>query len=165
MGKVTVTKQHPDYLPLLVVNELLGGYFGARLMRNLREEIGYTYGIHSDVVALRDAGYLLIATEVSQAATQAAIREIKHEISTLRSTPVPKQELTLLRNYMIGAFLADINHPFAIMNHFKALDLHGLDQTYYQQFYHTIQQITAPQIMELAGKYLTEDSFSIVSVG
>ena len=165
MGKVTVSKQHPDYLPLLVVNELLGGYFGARLMRNLREEKGYTYGIYSRLIAHRHASYWLIATEVSQTATQAAIREIKHEIATLCCTPVPEQELTLLRNYMIGAFLSEINHPFAIMEKFKAVDLHGLRKAYYQQFYHTIQQITGPQIMELADKYLAEDSLSTVTVG
>lgn len=165
MGKIVVSKQHPDYVSLVVVNALLGGYFGSRLMRNLREEKGYTYGIYSRLVAHRNASHWLIATEVRQTATQAAIREIKQEIATLRTVPVSKQELTLLRNYMLGAFLAGLNHPFAIMEKFKSVGLHGLSQAYYQQLYATIQGISAPQIMELAGQYLAENSLSTVTVG
>ena len=165
MGKVLIPKYHPDYLSLLIVNELLGGYFGSRLMRNIREEKGYTYGIFSRIVSLRQASYLLIATEIAKNHAQATIQEIKHEIEVLRTTPVPEQELNLLRNYMLGSFLSEINDPFSLMQQFKAVALHGMDQSYYERLFNTIQHIDAPQIMMLANKYLAEDSLHTVVVG
>ena len=165
LGKVLFAKNHADYLPMLVVNELLGGYFGARLMRNLREDKGYTYGISSRIVPLKHTSYLLIDTEVIQAHAQAAIQEIAQEIRLLQTVPVPTEELTTLRNYMLGTFLATINDPFAIMEKFKATHLHGLDQAYYSQLYEAIMRTSAPKIMALAQQHLSIDSLSQVVVG
>ena len=165
LGKTLFAKGHPDYLPLLVVNELLGGYFGSRLMRNLREDKGYTYGIVSRLVPLKHTSYLLVATEVIQAHAQAACQEIEQEIETLQTVPVPTAELQTLRNYMLGNFLAAINDPFAIMEKFKAAHLHGLDPTHYEQLYDAIMQTSVPQIMALAHQYLPTDSLSQVIVG
>ncbi len=165
MGKVLFAKDHPDYLPLLVVNELLGGYFGSRLMRNIREDKGYTYGIFSRIVPLKHTSYLLIATEVIQAFAQATCQEIAREIKTLQTAPVPGEELKTLQNYMLGTFLAEINDPFAVMEKFKAAHLYGLDQAHYEQWYDTIRHISAPQIMALANEYLATDSLSQVIVG
>ena len=165
MGRTLCTKDHPDYLPLLVFNELLGGYFGSRLMHNIREEKGYTYGISSRIVPLKHTSYLLIATEVIQAYTQATCQEIEREIRTLQTVPVPREELTMLQNYMLGSFLSEVNDPFSIMEKFKAAYLHGLDQTYYEQLHETIRCINAPQIIELANKYLSHNNLSQVIVG
>jgi zinc protease len=165
MGKVLFTKDHPDYLSLLVVNELLGGYFGSRLMRNIREEKGYTYGIFSRIVSLKNANYLLIATEVVQDFSQATCQEITQEIKTLQTVPVSEEELKTLQNYMLGTFLSEINDPFAVMEKFKAAYLYGLDQAYYEQWYDTVRHISAPKIMALADAYLSINSFSQVVVG
>lgn len=165
MGRVLFAKDHPDYLPLLVVNELLGGYFGSRLMRNIREDKGYTYGIFSRVVPLKHTSYLLIAAEVIQTFSQATCQEIAQEIKTLQTVPVPEEELKTLQNYMLGTFLSEINDPFSIMEKFKAVYLHGLDQAYYEQLHDTIRHISAPQIRTLANEYLSTDSFSQVIVG
>jgi zinc protease len=165
MGKVLFTKDHPDYLPLLVVNELLGGYFGSRLMRNIREDKGYTYGIFSNIVPLKHTSYLLIATEVTQAFAQATCQEIAKEVKVLQTVPVPDEELKTLQNYMLGTFLSEINDPFAVMEKFKAAYLHGLGQVYYEHWYNTIQRISPLQIMTLANEYLNTDSFSQVIVG
>ncbi len=165
MGNVLVTKEHPDYLPLLVVNELLGGYFGSRLMRNIREEKGYTYGIFSQIVPLRHTSYLLIATEVIQAFAEATCQEIEKEIKALQTTPITEEELKTLQNYMLGSFLAESNDPFSVMKKFKAAYLHGLTQAHYDQYYDTIMHISAPQIMALANEYLSVSSLSQVTVG
>ncbi|XWN34817.1 MAG: pitrilysin family protein [Roseivirga sp.] len=165
MGKVLFTKDHSDYVPLLVVNTLLGGYFGSRLMRNLREEKGYTYGIFSRIVPLRHSSYLLIATEVIQEFGQATCQEIVKEVELLQTTLVPEAELETLRHYMLGAFLSEVNDPFSIMEQFKAVHLHGMEQTYYAQLYDTITHITALQVRELAQKHLSVDSLSQVMVG
>lgn len=154
LGKVLPTKGHPDYLPLLVVNELLGGFFGSRLMRNLREDKGYTYGIGSHIVPLRHASYLLIATEVIQAQTQAACLEIAKEIEILQTIPVPAAELQTLQNHMLGTWLASINDPFSVMDKFKAAYLHGLGPAHYEELYDSIRDITPPKIMALAQQYL-----------
>lgn len=166
MGKVLwITKDHPDYLPLLVVNELLGGYFGSRLMRNIREDKGYTYGIFSKIISLQHASYLLIATEVIQEFAQATCQEIAREIKNIQTVPIPDEELSRLQQHMLGTFLSEVNHPFAVMEKFKAVHLHGLDQAYYKKLYDTIKHINATQIMELAIQYLAIDSFSSVIVG
>lgn len=164
VGRVLFTKTHPDYLPMLFVNALLGGYFGSRLMRNIREDKGYTYGIYSRIIPLRHASYFQIATEVIQDALQATYQEIAKEIQILQTVPVPQEELQILRNYLLGTFLAHINDPFSIMDKFKEAHLHGLDQHYYTQLHHTIRDIDASQIMELANKYLTIEGLSQVTV-
>jgi zinc protease len=165
MGKVLFTQDHPDYLPLLVVNELLGGYFGSRLMRNIREDKGYTYGIFSRIASLQHSSYLLITTEVIQAFAQPTCQEIEQEIKILQTVPVPEEELETLRNHMYGTFLSEINDPFSIMAKFKDVYLRGLGQDYYKQLDETIRHISAPQIMALANDYLSTDSLSHVIVG
>jgi zinc protease len=165
LGKVFFAKDHPDYLPLLVINELLGGYFGSRLMRNIREEKGYTYGIFSRIVPLKNTSYLLIDTEVIQAFAKATCQEIAQEIKTLQTVLVPEEELKMLQNYMLGTFLSEINDPFSVMEKFKAAYLYGLDQAYYEQWYDTVRHISAPQIMALADTHLSIESFSQVIVG
>ncbi|MEL6539736.1 MAG: pitrilysin family protein [Bacteroidota bacterium] len=164
VGRVLIAKKHPDYLPMLFVSTLLGGYFGSRLMRNIREEKGYTYGIYARIIPLRHMSYLQIATEVIQAALQATYQEIAREIQILQTTPVPQEELQTLRNYLFGTFLTHINDPFSIMEKFKQAQLHGLGQDYYTQLHHTIRDIDTAQIMELANKYLVLERFSQVTV-
>lgn len=165
LGKVLVPKSHPDYLSLQVLNTLLGGYFGSRLMRNLREDKGYTYGVGSRLVPLKHTSYLLIATEVMQTHAQAASQEVQKELKLLQTVPVPPEELAVLRNYMLGALLAGINDPFSIMEKFKAAYLYGLDQAYYGRLYDAIMHTNAPRLMALAQQYLSTDSLSQVVVG
>ncbi len=165
LGKVLEVKKHPDYLPLLFLNKLLGGYFGSRLMRNLREKKGYTYGVSSRIIPLRYASYLLVATEIIQGQTQAAIQEIEQEIKILQTVPVSAKELSTLQNYLLGNFLATVNDPFSIMEKFKLVYLHGLDMTYYEQLYEVVMHASAPQVMALANQYLSIDSLSQVVVG
>ena len=165
VGKVLFTKDHPDYLPMHFFSELLGGYFGSRLMRNIREDKGYTYGIHARIIPLKHASYFLIATEVIQAFTEQTCHEIYQEIKTLQTQEVPQEELQKLRNYLIGTFLAAVNDPFAIMEKFKEAYLYGLGQDFYKQFYDTVSHISASQVRELASQYLSIDSLSEVRVG
>ncbi len=164
-GKVLFAKDHPDYLPMLCVNALLGGFFGARLMRNIREQKGYTYGIYSRIVTLQHTSYLQITTEVIQQFAQATCDEIVHEVTTLQTVPVPPAELDLLRNYLLGTFLAEIDDPFSAMDKFREAHLHGLDQTHYAQLHQTICRLQADQIMALAQQYLDADSLRTVVVG
>ena len=165
VGKVLVTKDHPDYLPMRFVCDLLGGYFGSRLMRNIREDKGYTYGIHAGIIPLKHASYFLIATEVMQAFVEQTCQEIYQEIKILQTQEVSQAELQKLRNYLIGNFLATVNDPFAIMERFKEAYLYGLDQGFYKRFYDTVYHISPKKIKKLANQYLSLDSLTEVSVG
>ena len=165
VGKRLVTKDHPDYLSLCVVNELLGGYFGSRLMRNIREEKGYTYGIHSNIISCKQSSYFCIATEVIYKYAKQTCEEINKEIKLLQKTLVPLEELNTLRNYMLGSFLSTINDPFSIMKRFQTAYLYGLGQDYYHKFYDTVQHITPEKIKKLTQQYLAVDTLSSVIVG
>lgn len=164
IGKTLFTKQHEDYIPMLFLNELLGGYWGSRLMQNIREEKGYTYGIFSSIVPFRHASCFLISTDVIQSFTQQALEEIYREINLLQKQAITPEELQKLKNYMLGTFLSEINDPFSLMEKFKAVYLYGLSQDYYQQYYTTICNMDALTLMELANKHLTIDSLSEVVV-
>ncbi len=165
LGKVWIKKTHPDYLPMLFVNTLLGGYFGSRLMQNIREKKGYTYGIFSKVNAFKHASYFFILTNIIKGSGKKTRQAIDEEIYTLQKQAVPVEELENLKNYMLGRFLSAINDPFSLMEKFKQAHFHELDQGYYQQFFDTVLHINASEIKALAQKYLTPDSLTEVVVG
>jgi zinc protease len=165
IGKVLFPKNHPAYLPMYIVIMLLGGYFGSRLMRNIRERKGYTYHIYATLTPLKELSYFLIGTEVIQEYAQQTCQAIYQEIETLQNNAVEPDELATLRNYLLGSFLASINNPFSKMERFKEVYLHGLDQSYYRQLYETLHQITPTQIKEMASTYLSLDSLTEIIVG
>lgn len=165
IGKVLFPQTHPDYLAMYVVTALLGGYFGSRLMRNIREEKGYTYHIDASLLPLKEATYFLISTEAIQEFAEQTCQEIYREIEILQTQEVDVAELSTLKNYLVGNLLTSINDPFAIMEKFKETHLHGLGQSFYQQLYHTIQHIEPAQIQHIAKTYLSLDSLIEVRVG
>jgi predicted Zn-dependent peptidase len=150
---------------MLVLNTLLGGYFGSRLMKNIREDKGYTYGIGSAMVSMRDGGYFFVASEVGADVCNAALGEIYKEIALLRTEPVSEEELQMVKNYMLGSFLKSIDGAFNLADRWKGLMFYNLGYDYYYRFIETIKSITPHQIMELAQKHFTEDSFYELVVG
>jgi zinc protease len=165
IGRRLVTRKHPDYIPMQVVNTILGGYFGSRLMTNIREDKGYTYGIGSGAGSMLHEGYFLIATEVGVNVCNSALDEIYKEIDRLRTEPVSKDELGLVKNYMLGSFLRGIDGPFELAEKFKNVLLFGLDYGYYQQYIHTVRSITPEEIQVLANRYLQRESLYEMVVG
>lgn len=166
MGRVLFNKQHPDYLPMQVLNTVLGGYFGSRLMTNIREDKGYTYGIGSGVVSMYDSGYFVISTEVGVDVTNATLKEIYSEIDLLQQELVPEEELDLVRNYMTGVFLRSTDGPFALSDRLKGLLGYNLGYEYYDRYMETIQSVSAQQLRDLAQKYLQkEDLVELVAGG
>ena len=165
VGKKLLTKEHPDYVKLLVVNEILGGYFGSRLMKNIREDKGYTYGISSALVPLRNDGYFIIGTDVNKENTRNTLQEIYKEIEVLQTTLISDDELNTVRSFMIGSFLSEINTPFALSDKFKGVHLYGLGYDFYDSYLQTVNNITSTEIRDLAQQYLQRDTFSEVIVG
>ncbi|MCD4664305.1 MAG: insulinase family protein [Bacteroidales bacterium] len=165
IGKTLFNKKHPDYLGLKVLNTVLGGYFGSRLMTNIREEKGYTYGIGSAIVSLQNSGYFFISSEVGADVTQNAIDEIYHEIQVLKEEKVPVKEIDLVRNYMLGSILRSNDGAFAISESFKDLIEYELDYDYYKNFIEIIKSISTEELRSLAQKYFKVESLFEMKVG
>lgn len=165
IGKQSLRKNHPDYINLLVVNEILGGYFGSRLMKNIREEKGFTYGVHSNIMNLTHASIQVIGTDVKKEYTQQTLDEIFKEIAILQTELVPDDELENVKNYMQGSFLSSITTPFSLADKFKAIHFHGLDYSFYHKYLQTIRTIGSETILRVANEQLIVDEYSTVVVG
>lgn len=152
-------RHHPDFQKAMVLNGLFGGFFGSRLMANIREDKGYTYGIYSYLLNhINDSGWM-ISTEAGRDVSEATITEIYHEMTLLREEPVEEEELLMTRNYMIGTILGDLDGPFQVIGRWKNLVLNDLDENYFNNSLHVIRTVTAQELQELSNKYLQPDQF------
>ena len=165
MGLPVINRNHPDFPLLQVLNTVLGGYFGSRLMANIREDKGYTYGIGSGISSLKHAGAMFIATEVGADVCKAAITEIEKEIELLKTELISEEELSLVRNYMLGSLLGSLENVFSHADKFKNLYFAGLDYDYYDKYVDAVKTVTAIRLKELANEYLDFDEFYKVIVG
>ena len=165
IGSSTINKRHPDYPGLKVLDAILGGYFGSRLMKNIREEKGYTYGISSSVSSLDLSGYKIISTEVAHKNSRKAISEIYKEIKLLQNVPVTKDEMAVVRNYMSGEMLRMFDGPFALAESFRSAWEFGLDNNYYYRLAEKIKTIDPDEIIDLASTYYNLDDLYEITVG
>lgn len=165
LGKLSINRTHADFPSLQVVNTIFGGYFGSRLMNNIREDKGYTYGIGSGIASLRDAGYFFIATEVGTAVCADTLIQIEKEIDTLKNELISEEELNLVRNYMLGSMLGSLENAFSHADKFKNIYFSGLDYGYYQRYVSTVKSITPERIQAIAQQYLNWDEMTKVVVG
>jgi zinc protease len=165
IGKLLFNKTHPDYAGMQVLNTVLGGYFGSRLMNNIREDKGFTYGIGSAAASLKHNGYFFITTEVGADVCKQAIDEIYYELNRLRNELIPEEELKLVKNYTLGSFLRSIDGPFALADKFKGILTYNLGYEYYDNFINVVKNISSEELKVLANKYFQEDSFLELVVG
>ena len=164
-GKFWVPKTHPDFHALSILVTILGGYFGSRLMTNIREEKGYTYGIGSFVLTLKKASYLVISTEVGNEYLEPTLTEIAIEMKRLQTEPVSENELETVKSYLLGEFLRDFDGPFALAGSFKAINDFGLDYSFYDQYLKVLRNITSAELLQLARQYLNPEDFYTVVAG
>jgi zinc protease len=165
IGSPTINKRHPDYPGLKFLDSLLGGYFGSRLMKNIREDKGFTYGIGSSVTSLDKSGYKIISAEVAPKNLQMTIDEIFREIRLLQEVPVGKEELSVVRNYMSGEMVRMFDGPFALAESFRSAWEFGLDNNYYKKLWEKIMSIDPDEIIRLAQTYYNTDELYQVTVG
>jgi zinc protease len=152
-------RHHPDFLKAMVLNSLFGGFFGSRLMLNIREDKGYTYGIHSYLQNHLHQSAWMISTEAGREVVEATIAEVYKEMKELREEKVDDEELLLVRNYMMGSVLGDLDGPFQIIARWKNIILNNLDENYFYNSVNTIKSITAKELQDLAQQYLVPESF------
>jgi len=165
IGKIMPNKTHTDYFKLQILNTVLGGYFGSRLMKNIREDKGYTYGIGSGILSLQNGGYFYISTEVGSNVTQKALDEIYKEIQLIQSELIGNDELNLVKNYLLGSLLKSSDGPFKMGALFENVHFYGFDFDFYNQYIEAIKNTSADELKEIANQYLNIDSLSEIIVG
>jgi predicted Zn-dependent peptidase len=165
LGRILFNQEHEDFGKMRVVNTILGGYFGSRLMKNIREDKGYTYGIGSALLSLKETGYFTIVSEVNAKFSQATIQEIKKEIKILQTDLVSEEELAKVKSYMLGRILRSVDGPFALSETFLNVWLYNMNWDYYKEDIKTIQNISAEEIKLLTNRYLNEEDLIEVIAG
>lgn len=165
LGMGTITRHHPDYLKLRVLVTLFGGYFGSRLMSNIREDKGYTYGISAGLMSYPDSTLLVVSTETDNQYVEPLIAEVYNEIDKLQSTLVTPEELEMVRNYMLGEMCRNYESPFSLSDAWMFILTSGLDDTYYSRALQAVKEITPEDILDLAGRYLCKESLKEVITG
>ena len=156
---------HEDYPLMFFTNTILGGFFGSRLMRNIREEKGYTYGIYSAIMPLLHGGHFYISTEVGLDVWKETVKEIFFEIERLKTVPLDSEELTLVQNYLMGVLMSQTDGVFHLASAFQGINSYGMDLDYYEKMSVTIKNATAKQVQEMAQKYFDTEKMSQFVVG
>ncbi len=145
----------PDYPGLAVLETILGGYYGSRLMRNIREEKGFTYGIDSDLDTYRFDGTFGIAADVANENLEEVRLEILVEMDKLRQEPVPAHELDMVRAYLLGGLIMDLDGPLAVSSRYRSAIIKGYDADHHlQRLDDTIRSISAAELQDLAQRHL-----------
>jgi predicted Zn-dependent peptidase len=165
IGCHLIPKSHPDYFKLNLMNTILGGYFGSRLIKNIREDKGHTYGIYSSIGGLKNTDYWVVMADVIKEHDEAVIEEVYKEIDKLKNEPISAHELEVVRNYMIGKLLSQFSSGFELIGRFKSIHQAGMDFGFFQQHLDYILSAKPEDIMEVAEKYLHREKMVEIIVG
>lgn len=165
IGGLSLDRCHPDYLKMRVVITLLGGYFGSRLMSNIREEKGYTYGIAASLMTYPDHGMLAISAETTNEYVDPLINEVYHEIDRLQNELVSDEELKMLKNYMLGDMCRSYESAFSLADAWISLQVSGLSSSYFAEALNAVKNITPDEIRELSQKYICKESLKEIISG
>lgn len=165
IGLPLFPRTHPDFIPMQMVATALGGYFGSRLMQNLRERHGYTYGAYAAMINLDQSGYFVMSADVASEYTEAAIGEMLHEVERFCSEPMGDNELQMVRNIIFGDVMRIFDGPFGVADVTIENIQNGTDNSYTERFLQQVASITAEQLQQVAAKYLQKDLLTITTVG
>ena len=165
LGCPLMDRNHPDFSGMKVLATVLGGYFGSRLMSNIREEKGYTYGISATVASYPFQGYLAIGTETDNEYVEPCIREVKKEMRRLQEECISEQELTMVKNYMMGEMCRSYEGPFSLSDAWIFVETAGLEKNFFLTHAKKIRSVTAQELRNLAIKYFRPDDMLEVVAG
>jgi len=158
-------RNHPDFASMFVVNTVLGGYFGSRLMSTIREQKGFTYSIYSGLDMMMHDGYFFITTEVATEYVEETIKTAYAEIEKLKNELLSEEELSMIKNYLRGNFLNMVDGPFKVSGMVKLLEVHDLPRDFFTNLSQYVKEVTAEDIRWYANKYLDKDKMIEVLVG
>ncbi len=156
---------HPDYPAILLLSHILGGFFGSRLMKNIREEKGLTYGIYASLHTQKHRRYMVIGADVNKENLELTFDEIRKELKRLRIEKIEAEELDVARNHFIGSLQSEMTTPFAHADKIKTSLIFNLPDDYYQKLILRLDALSADELMETGGKYFNEETFHEVAVG
>lgn len=165
LAKKSISKTHTDFSDALFLNHILGGYFGSRLMKNIREDKGLSYGISSSLHALKNDGYLVIGADVNNENVSLTFDEVAKELKRLRTEKIDEEELDIARNHFIGSLQLEITTSFAHADKIKNIILFNLSPQYYQDMIFRVDRVSAEDMLQVANKYFHEDGFAEIAVG
>ena len=165
LGVPAVDPTHEDFVPLTVMNSLLGGAFASRITKNIREDKGYTYSPYSELSTRYQDTYWAQNADVTTAETGASLKEIFAEIDRLQAEPPSTEELTGIKNYLAGSYILQNSSRVGIAAQLQFVDLHGLPASYPNTYVKQIMAVTPQKVMEVARKYLNDEQATIVVVG
>ena len=165
MGQRVLTENDEEYIPLSVMNTMLGGMFSSRITTNIRETKGYTYSPRSAVNTYVDASVWYEAADIQAESTGAAINEIVKEIKLIQTEAPSEEELTGVKNYMAGLFVLRNSSRGGVVNQLINLEVNGLPESRLTEYSTLVRAVTAEQISKVATKYLSLDKMSLVVVG
>jgi predicted Zn-dependent peptidase len=165
VGNIAVDRRSEDFVPMVIMNHLLGGGPAGRLFLNLREEKGYTYGAYSSFTALEYPGPWSARADVRTEVTDGALREIFNEIRRIRDTPVSRGDLAVAKRSVIASFAIALEQPSRLLDFALTRKLYNLPDDYWDKYPEKIAAVTADDIQRVARKYLKPDAVQIVAVG
>jgi predicted Zn-dependent peptidase len=164
IGGLSLGKKHEDYFALSLLNLIYGGYFGSRLMKNIREEKGLTYGIYSYIQQYKHAAAFIINTETALEYVDQCLHEIYAEMERLRQQPIDDKELSKARNYIMGRLLDQVDGPFKSADTFQGLKSHGIPLSFLSETVSALGQLDADTLMHTAQKYFRREAMYEVIV-
>jgi len=166
IGKHMFNRSHEDYEGMSVLNTILGGYFGSRLMMNIREDKGYTYNIFSSLDTMLYDGYFYVGTEVDNKYAEKTIKEIYSEMKRLQQDLVEDIELDMVKNYLMGNLLTMVDGPMNSSEVVKSFLINEIPFSSFNRLIYKIQTIQAAELRALAVKYLnTDNMWEVISGG
>ena len=165
MGIAFGNRKHPDYTDLYLANTILGGYFGSRLMKNIREEKGYTYNIYSQIDPHQFDGSFYISSEVGNKYGKKTVHEINVEMARMRDELISEEELTMVKNYLMGQLHNMIDGAFNLASVVKALVMETGNLDFFPHFNERIMAMTAEDVRNISRKYFNPENMHICSVG
>lgn len=164
-GLPVVGPSSEDYIPLDLMNSLLGGSFGSRITSNIREDKGYTYSPTSALVANYKTGLWYESADVTTEHTGASIKEINKEIFRLQNEAPSKEELQGIKNYESGIYVLQNSTPGGIIGQLNFLDIHNLPESFLIDQVKNINAVTPEQVQEMANKYIQPGKMTLIVVG
>jgi zinc protease len=165
LGNIAINRSDSDYIPMVVMDRIVGGGASARLFLNLREVHGYTYGAYSQLIARRYAGPWVAEGSMRTDATGGAMTEFMNELNRIRDTPVPESELEENKRSIVAGFALSLERPSELLDEAITRKIYKLPEDYWDTYPAKISAVTAEQVQRVARKYIVPDDLQIVAVG